>query len=110
FFKPTKTTSPPQIPQTFHPIPPQLNPFTSKQYTSYYPKLLHQHPHQPLHLLPHIFFNSSFHQHQLPPQKNLLYQQIKIYQDTPHHILHHLLRKPLYPNHPLPYPILPTQH
>ena len=56
-----------------------------------------------------MFFNSTFEEEELEKEKNVVYEEIKMYEDTPDDIVHDLLSKAIYENHPLGYPILGTE-
>jgi len=40
-----------------------------------------------------MFFNSSFDEEELAREKNVVYEEIKMYEDTPDDIVHDLLGK-----------------
>ena len=56
-----------------------------------------------------MFFNSTFDEEELEKEKNVVYEEIKMYEDTPDDIVHDLLSKAIYENHSLGYPILGTE-
>ena len=56
-----------------------------------------------------MFFNSTFEEEELVKEKNVVYEEIKMYEDTPDDIVHDLLSKAIYENHSLGYPILGTE-
>lgn len=109
FFKGTKTRSARDIAESFDQIGGQVNAFTSKEYTCYYAKVLDEHSNQALDVLADMFFNSAFDEEELAREKNVVYEEIKMYEDTPDDIVHDLLGKAVYGDHPLGYPILGTE-
>ncbi|MBU8877882.1 insulinase family protein [Bacillus sp. FJAT-29790] len=109
FFKGTKTRSAREIAESFDSIGGQVNAFTSKEYTCYYAKVLDTHAHFALEVLADMFFHSTFVEEELNKEKNVVYEEIKMYEDTPDDIVHDLLSKAIYENHPLGYPILGTE-
>ncbi|UAL54304.1 M16 family metallopeptidase [Metabacillus dongyingensis] len=109
FFKGTKTRSAREIAESFDSIGGQVNAFTSKEYTCYYAKVLDEHSDYALEVLADMFFNSTFDDIELKKEKNVVYEEIKMYEDTPDDIVHDLLSKATYGNHPLGYPILGTE-
>lgn len=109
FFKGTKTKSAREIAEAFDSIGGQVNAFTSKEYTCYYAKVLDNHAQFALNTLSDMFFNSTFVDEELKKEKNVVYEEIKMYEDTPDDIVHDLLSKAIYENHPLGYPILGTE-
>ena len=109
FFKGTKTKSAKEIAEAFDSIGGQVNAFTSKEYTCYYAKVLDNHSRFALEVLADMFFNSTFDEEELVKEKNVVYEEIKMYEDTPDDIVHDLLSKAIYENHSLGYPILGTE-
>lgn len=109
FFKGTKTRTAREIAESFDSIGGQVNAFTSKEYTCYYAKVLDTHANFALDVLSDMFFNSTFVEEELKKEKNVVYEEIKMYEDTPDDIVHDLLSKAIYENHPLGYPILGTE-
>ena len=109
FFKGTKTRSALDIAESFDSIGGQVNAFTSKEYTCYYAKVLDNHAPFALDVLADMFFNSTFDEEELVKEKNVVYEEIKMYEDTPDDIVHDLLSKAIYENHSLGYPILGTE-
>jgi predicted Zn-dependent peptidase len=109
FFKGTKNKSAREIAESFDSIGGQVNAFTSKEYTCYYAKVLDNHAEYALHTLSDMFFNSSFDEEEMGKEKNVVYEEIKMYEDTPDDIVHDLLSKAIYEQHPLGYPILGTE-
>ncbi len=108
-FKGTTTRSAREIAESFDSIGGQVNAFTSKEYTCYYAKVLDEHAKYALDILADMFFNSTFVEEELKKEKNVVYEEIKMYEDTPDDIVHDLLTKVTYENHPLGYPILGTE-
>ncbi|MBS4189281.1 insulinase family protein [Bacillus sp. FJAT-49705] len=109
FFKGTKTRTAREIAESFDSIGGQVNAFTSKEYTCYYAKVLDTHADFALEVLADMFFNSTFVKEELNKEKNVVFEEIKMYEDTPDDIVHDLLSKAVYENHPLGYPILGTE-
>ncbi|RSK27079.1 insulinase family protein [Bacillus sp. HMF5848] len=109
FFKGTKNRSAREIAESFDSIGGQVNAFTSKEYTCYYAKVLDEHAATALNILQDMFFNSLFDNEELNKEKNVVLEEIKMYEDTPDDIVHDLLSKATYKDHPLGYPILGTE-
>lgn len=109
FFKGTKTRTAREIAESFDSIGGQVNAFTSKEYTCYYAKVLDTHSEYALEVLSDMFFNSTFVAEELDKEKNVVYEEIKMYEDTPDDIVHDLLSKAIYNEHSLGYPILGTE-
>lgn len=109
FFKGTKTRSAQDIAEAFDSIGGQINAFTSKEYTCFYAKVLDTHKDYALEILADMFFNSKFDEEEMEREKKVVYEEIKMYEDTPDDIVHDLLAKASYGEHPLGYPILGTE-
>lgn len=109
FFKGTKTRTAREIAESFDSIGGQVNAFTSKEYTCYYAKVLDTHAKFALDVLADMFFHSTFVEEELMKEKNVVLEEIKMYEDTPDDIVHDLLSKAIYENHSLGYPILGTE-
>ncbi|RDI47406.1 M16 family metallopeptidase [Falsibacillus pallidus] len=109
FFKGTENRGAREIAEAFDSIGGQVNAFTSKEYTCYYAKVLDTHSEMALDILADMFFNSTFDEEELKKEKNVVYEEIKMYEDTPDDIVHDLLSKAAYETHSLGYPILGTE-
>lgn len=109
FFKGTDTRSAQDIAEAFDSIGGQVNAFTSKEYTCFYARVLDTHKEYALEILADMFFNSSFDEEEMEREKKVVFEEIKMYEDTPDDIVHDLLAEASYGNHPLGYPILGTE-
>ncbi|WP_066173131.1 M16 family metallopeptidase [Bacillus marinisedimentorum] len=109
FFKGTKERSAREIAEAFDSIGGQVNAFTSKEYTCYYAKTLDEHATYALNILGDMFFNSVFDDQELQKEKNVVFEEIKMYEDTPDDIVHDLLSQASFEEHALGYPILGTE-
>ncbi|MFC0558556.1 M16 family metallopeptidase [Halalkalibacter alkalisediminis] len=108
FFKGTKKRTAAEIAESFDRIGGQVNAFTSKEYTCYYAKVLDDHAEYAVDVLSDMFFNSVFDETELKKEKNVVFEEIKMVDDTPDDIVHDLLSEASYGNHALGYPILGT--
>lgn len=109
FFKGTKTRTAREIAESFDSIGGQVNAFTSKEYTCYYAKVLDTHAPYALEVLADMFFNSTFDEGELLKEKNVVLEEIKMYEDTPDDIVHDMLSRASFQNHELGFPILGTE-
>jgi predicted Zn-dependent peptidase len=109
FFKGTEKRSAQEIAEAFDGIGGQVNAFTSKEYTCYYAKVLDDHAQIALDVLSDMFFNSRFETSELEKEKNVVLEEIKMYEDAPDDIVHDLLAQASFGSHSLGYPILGTQ-
>ncbi len=109
FFKGTATRSAKDIAECFDGIGGQVNAFTSKEYTCYYAKVLDSHADFALEVLADMFFNSTFLEEEMAKEKNVVFEEIKMYEDTPDDMVHDLLGRATYGSNALGYPILGTE-
>jgi predicted Zn-dependent peptidase len=109
FFKGTTTRSAKEIAETFDEIGGNVNAFTSKEYTCYYARVLDQHAPIALDVLSDMFFHSVFDEEELEKEKNVVIEEISMYEDTPDDLVHDLIARACYADHPLGYSILGTE-
>lgn len=106
FFKGTEKRNAREIAQAFDKIGGQVNAFTSKECTCYYAKVMDTHASTALEVLADMFFHSQFDPEEMAKEKNVVLEEIKMYEDAPDDLVHDLLAQALYGEHPLAYPIL----
>lgn len=105
-FKGTTTRTAREIAEAFDSIGGNLNAFTSKENTCYYAKVLDQHLPIAFEILADMFFNSIFDKEELAKEKNVILEELKMYEDSPDEVVHDLIAKATYMHHPLGYTIL----
>ena len=108
-FKGTKTRTARDIAEAFDSIGGQINAFTSKEYTCFYAKVLDTHKELALEILADMFFNSTFDEEEMEREKKVVYEEIKMYEDTPDDIVHDFLAQAAFGSHPLGYPIIGSE-
>lgn len=84
----------------------QMNAFTSTEYTCFYIKVLDKHLPRAIELLSDMFNNSLFDVESIEKEKGVIYEEIKMYQDSPEDIVYDLLSELMFENTPLALPIL----
>lgn len=109
-FKGTATRSARDIAESFDRVGGQVNAFTSKEYTCLYARVLDEHANYAIDILADMLFNSTFDEGELRKEKQVVFEEIKMYEDTPDDRVHDLLSQASYGYHPLGYPILGTEH
>ena len=109
FFKGTKKRTAKEIAEAFESIGGQVNAFTSKEYTCYYARVLDSYKEHALEVLTDMLFHSTFDEEELEREKNVVIEEIKMYEDTPDDHVHDLLAKASFGNHPLGRSILGTE-
>lgn len=105
-FKGTERYSARDIADIFDGIGGNINAFTSKEYTCYYFKVLDQHLPLAMEVLADMFFRSRFDPEEMEREKNVILEEIAMYEDTPDDLVHDLVSRAAYGDHPLGYPIL----
>src|SRR5699024_6807452 len=108
-FKGTETRSAQDIAESFDSIGGQVNAFTSKEYTCYYAKVVDTHKEYALDILTDMFFNSVFDEEELEREKQVVIEEIKMYDDTPDDLVHELLSEASFGDHPLGRSIIGTE-
>jgi len=109
FFKGTATRSAKEIAEAFDEIGGNVNAFTSKEYTCYYARVLDQHAPLALDVLTDMFFHSVFDREEIEKEKNVVIEEISMYEDTPDDLVHDLIAQASFSDHPLGYSILGTE-
>lgn len=109
FFKGTSMRTAKEIAETFDEIGGNVNAFTSKEYTCYYARVLDQHAVIALDVLSDMFFHSVFDSEELEKEKNVVIEEISMYEDTPDDLVHDLISSASYADHSLGYSILGTE-
>lgn len=87
-FKGTTTRSAQDIAEAFDGIGGNVNAFTSKEYTCYYAKVLDEHLISALDVLSDMFFNSVFDPEDVNKERNVVIEEIGMYEDTPDDLVH----------------------
>lgn len=108
-FKGTENRTARQIAEAFDRIGGQVNAFTSKECTCYYAKVMDRDASYALSVLADMFFHSRFDRTDLEKEKQVIGEEIKMYEDTPDDLVHDLLSATSFAHHPLGYPILGTK-
>ncbi|MFT8707939.1 MAG: pitrilysin family protein [Sporolactobacillus sp.] len=108
-FKGTEKRNARQIAEAFDRIGGQVNAFTSKEYTCYYAKIMDRDASYAVNVLADMFFHSCFDSRDMEKEKQVIGEEIKMYEDTPDDLVHDLLSATSFAQHPLGYPILGHQ-
>ncbi|SDW26324.1 pitrilysin family protein [Paenibacillus sp. CF384] len=105
-FKGTERHSAKDIADLFDGIGGNVNAFTAKEYTCYFAKVLDQHLPIAVDALADMFFNSQMDAAELAKEKNVILEEISMYEDTPDDKVHDEASRAAYGDHPLAYSIL----
>lgn len=106
FFKGTNNRTARQLAESLEAVGGQLNAFTTKEFTCYFAKVLDEDISLAIDVLSDMFFNSSFQSKEIDKEKNVVIEEIKMYQDTPDELIHDLFSQYAWNDHPLGKPIL----
>jgi predicted Zn-dependent peptidase len=90
-FKGTKSRSAKDIAEEVDRMGGHINAFTGKESTCYYIKTLSEHLGESMDLLGDIFLNSVFDETELAKEKNVIFEEMNMIEDSPEDIGHDLL-------------------
>lgn len=108
-FKGTSNRSAKQIADEMAKIGGNMNAFTSKECTSYYATTLSEHLPITIDILSDMFLNSLMDEKSLKKEKGVIIEEIDMYDDSPEDLVHEMLQKEIWKNHPLGYLISGTK-
>ncbi|MFZ7104653.1 MAG: M16 family metallopeptidase [Peptococcaceae bacterium] len=109
FFKGTEKRSAKDIAESLDAVGGQLNAFTTKEYTCYYAKVLDEHFDLALDVLADMFYNSKFLEKDIVKEREVIIEEIKMYEDTPDELIHDVFSQTIWQGHPLGRPVLGTE-
>ena len=107
-FKGTAKRSAKDIADTMDAVGGQLNAFTSKEYTCYMARTLDTHFDVALDVLSDMLFNSTYEDAGIEKERNVILEEINMYEDTPENVAMSMLEHNSFKNHPLGMTILGT--
>ena len=105
-FKGTKSRTSKEIAEAIDNVGGQINAFTGKEQTAYYIKVLDDHLNIVIDVLSDMFLNSLFLDGEIEKEKNVIMEEINMYQDSPEDLVYELLNEIMFKKTPLEYPIL----
>jgi predicted Zn-dependent peptidase len=105
-FKGTQKRTATEIAETMDEVGGQLNAFTSKEYTCYFARTLDTHFDVALDVLTDMFFNSKFDEAEIDKERNVILEEINMYEDTPSDLVVDLLQYQTFQKNPLGRSIL----
>ena len=108
-FKGTEKRSAKDIADEMDAIGGQINAYTSKESTCYYTKTLDSHFDIALDVFADMFLNSKFDEGEIQKEKNVIIEEINMYEDTPDDVAHELLHYNIWKDCPLGFPIIGTE-
>ncbi len=108
-FKGTEKRTAEEISKAIDEVGGQLNAFTSKENTCYYVKTLTEYFPLAVDVLFDMFLHSKFDNEEIAKEREVIIEEIKMYEDTPDEHVQDLLAADLWPDHPLGRAILGTE-
>ena len=74
----------------------ELNAFTSRENTTFYIKVLNEHIEKAVELIADIFLHSTFPEGEIGKEKGIIFEEIKMVEDTPEDYIHDLFNKSIW--------------
>lgn len=105
-FKGTERRNARQIAESFESIGGQLNAFTSREHTCVYARTLDENVDLAMDIVFDMLFNSSFNQKDFETEKNVIIEEINMYEDTPDELIHDIFARKMWEGHPMGSSIL----
>ena len=84
----------------------ELDAFTTKEETCVYASALSQHLERCLELFSDILFHSTFPQHEIEKEKDVVIEEINLYKDSPAELIYDDFEEMIFGTHPLAHNIL----
>jgi len=100
-FKGTENRTAKDIAETVDAVGGQLNAFTAKEYTCYYIKVLDNHLDLALDVLSDMLLASKFDPADVNREREVVLEEVKMYEDSPDELVHDLYLDNVWPQHPL---------
>jgi len=107
-FKGTKNRTAREIAEVMDSVGGQLNAFSAKEFTCYFAKVRDEHAELAIELIADMLKNSTFDEGEIEREKNVVMEEIKMYEDAPDELIHDMFSQSLWQNHPIGSPILGT--
>ncbi len=107
-FKGTATRSALDIAQAMDAIGGHLNAFTDKEHTCFYLRLLSDHLDAGMAVLADMLLHPAFEPAAMERERQVILEEISMYEDAPDDLVHDLFASTLWPGHPLGWPIAGT--
>ena len=80
-----------------------MDAYTTKEYTCYYAKTLHEHLYKAIDILGDMLTNSLISEEDLQKELGVIAEEIDMYDDSPEDIVHERLQEAVWRDHPLGY-------
>ncbi len=109
FFKGTPSRSARDIVEAFDDVGGELNAYTAKEYTCFFAKVMDEHLPLAVEVLSDMLTNPLFSEDDIEREKQIVLEEISLYEDAPDELIHDKLADAIWPHHPLGKPILGTR-
>ena len=108
-FKGTEKRTAKEIAEDTDRISGQMNAFTGKEATCYYIKTLSSNAESATEILSDMFMHSKFDKKEMAREKKVIYEEMKMVNDSPEDVAHDTICELVFKNNPLAKSILGTQ-
>ncbi|MCK9475946.1 MAG: insulinase family protein [Candidatus Muirbacterium halophilum] len=99
-FKGTKKRTAKDIAEEFDRVGGYLNAFSSKEYTCYYARLIDEHLELAVEALADITINSTFEPEELEKEREVVIEEIMMYEDNPDELVNDMINEIFWDKHP----------
>ncbi len=106
FFKGTESRSARDIVEALDDVGGELNAYTAKEYTCFFAKVMDEHLPLAVDVLSDMLTRPLFAEADLEREKQIILEEISLYEDAPDELIHDKLADAIWPHHPLGRPIL----
>lgn len=107
-FKGTAMRTARDIAESFESIGGQLNAFTSKEHTCLYARTLDEDIYSAMEIVFDMLFNSQLAEKDFNTERNVVIEEINMYEDTPDELIHDVFARKFWEGHPMGFSILGT--
>lgn len=107
-FKGTENRTARQIAEEMDALGGQINAYTTKEYTCYHTRVLDEHFNRALDVMSDMLLRSLFAQKDVEKERNVITEEIKMYEDAPEELVHDVIQDTIWRNSSLGMPILGT--
>jgi len=105
-FKGTQKRTAKEIAETLDAVGGHLNAFTTKEYTCYYARVLDEYFDLAVEILGDMLFQPKFDDLDIEKEKNVIIEEIKMYEDTPDELVHDIFAGSMWQEHALGQPVI----
>ncbi len=105
-FKGTENYSAKELARMVDRVGGQHNAATNREYTCYYINVVSDHLELALKVLSDMYYNSLFSQEEIEKERNVIVEEIRMYEDSPDEFVHDYFMEKMLEGHPLSHPIL----